>query len=237
MIEIRRQDTDTTCAVCGRTVLLGERLVSFRRIGLEDAMVCELCVDQADARGWTREGAPALPVQLAGREERGLRGLLRPRKRHVTAPEPFDPELLPEDPADAVEASLELFNESTHPRTVSGIARTLGDPRVSVVRRSHREVVVTVAWDLSWYQYRVDMLGVQTVTLQRRGEELTELADDLAAFLAAVAEHAQTVAVAPLWLPTDVARSLGAAMAETRLQLAETLARLRDSQAQLASES
>src|SRR6476646_1222618 len=158
MIEIRRQDTDTTCAVCGRTVLLGERLVSFRRIGLEDAMVCELCVDQADARGWTREGAPALPVQLAGREERGLRGLL-----------------LPEDPADAVEASLELFNESTHPRTVSGIARTLGDPRVSVVRRSHREVVVTVAWDLSWYQYRVDMLGAQTVTLQRRGEELTEL--------------------------------------------------------------
>jgi hypothetical protein len=175
MIEIRRQDTDTTCAVCGRTVLLGERLVSFRRIGLEDAMVCELCVDQADARGWTREGAPALPVQLAGREERGLRALLRPRKRHVTAPEPFDPELLPEDPADAVEASLELFNESTHPRTVSGIARTLGDPKVSVVRRSHREVVVTVAWDLSWYQYRVDMLGVQTVTLQRRGEELAEL--------------------------------------------------------------
>jgi hypothetical protein len=114
-------------------------------------------------------------VQLAGREERGLRSLLRPRKRHVTAPEPFDPELLPEDPADAVEASLELFNESTHPRTVSGIARTLGDPRVSVVRRSHREVVVTVAWDLSWYQYRVDMLGAQTVTLQRRGEELTEL--------------------------------------------------------------
>jgi hypothetical protein len=46
---------------------------------------------------------------------------------------------------------------------------------VSVVRRSHREVVVTVAWDLSWYQYRVDMLGAQTVTLQRRGEELTEL--------------------------------------------------------------
>ena len=58
---------------------------------------------------------------------------------------------------------------------MSGIARTLGDPRVSVVQRSHREVVVTVAWDLSWYQYRVDMLGAQTVTLQRRGEELEEL--------------------------------------------------------------
>jgi hypothetical protein len=175
MIEIRRTNTDTSCAVCGRTVLLGERLVSFRRVGLEDALVCELCLDQADARGWTREGSPALPVQLGERRERGFRGLLKPRRRQVTAPEPFDPELLPDDPADAVEAGLELFNESTHPRTVSGIARTLGDPRVSVVRRSHREVVVTVAWDLSWYQYRVDMLGAQTVTLQHRGEELDEL--------------------------------------------------------------
>ena len=175
MIEIRRQDTDTTCAVCGRTVLLGERLVSYHRIGLDDALVCELCIDQADARGWSREGAPTLPVQLAGRPERGLRGLLRQRRRHVTAPQPFDPELLPDDPADAVEASLELFNESTHPRTVSGIARTLGDPKVSVLRRSHREVVVTVAWDLSWYQYRIDMLGAQTVTLQRRGSEVEEL--------------------------------------------------------------
>jgi hypothetical protein len=175
MIEIHRQDTDTTCAVCGRTVLLGERLVNYHRIGLDDALVCELCIDQADARGWSREGAPTLPVQLAGRPERGLRGLLRQRRRHVTAPQPFDPELLPDDPADAVEASLELFNESTHPRTVSGIARTLGDPKVSVLRRSHREVVVTVAWDLSWYQYRIDMLGAQTVTLQRRGSEVEEL--------------------------------------------------------------
>ena len=175
MIEIRRTNTDTSCAVCGRTVLLGERLVSFRRVGLEDALVCELCLDQADARGWTREGSPSLPVQLGERRERGFRGLLKPRRRQVTAPEPFDPELLPDDPDDAVEAGLELFNESTHPRTVSGIARTLGDPRVSVVRRSHREVVVTVAWDLSWYQYRVDMLGAQTVTLQHRGEELEEL--------------------------------------------------------------
>lgn len=175
MIEIRRQDTDTTCAVCGRTVLLGERLVNYHRIGLDDALVCELCIDQADARGWSREGAPTLPVQLVGRPERGLRGLLRQRRRNVTAPQPFDPELLPDDPADAVEASLELFNESTHPRTVSGIARTLGDPKVSVLRRSHREVVVTVAWDLSWYQYRIDMLGAQTVTLQRRGSEVDEL--------------------------------------------------------------
>ena len=110
------------------------------------------------------------------RRERGLQAAGCARKpRHVTAPEPFDPELLPDDPRDAVEAGIELFNESTHPRTVSGIARTLGDPRVSVVQRSHREVVVTVAWDLSWYQYRMDMLGAQTVTLQQRGDDVDEL--------------------------------------------------------------
>ncbi len=175
MNEIRRHDNETVCAVCGRTLLLGERLVRYRRVGLEDARVCELCLDSADARGWTREGAPALPVQLGERRPKGLRGFLRPRRRELAAPTPFDPELLPQDPADAVEASLELFNESTHPRTVSGIARTLGDPRVSVVQRSHREVVVTVAWDLSWYQYRVDMLGAQPVTLQRRGDDPDEL--------------------------------------------------------------
>jgi hypothetical protein len=177
MIEIRRNDTETTCDVCHRTLLTGERLVRYRRVGEDDALVCELCQAGAEQRGWTKEGAPSLPVQLGERRERGLRGLWPARRptRRVTAPEPFDPELLPEDPHDAAEAGLELFNESTHPRTVSGIARTLGDPRVSVVQRSHREVVVTVAWDLSWYQYRVDMLGAQTVTLQRRGEEIEEL--------------------------------------------------------------
>ena len=88
MIEIRHNDTETRCAVCGRTVLLGERLVNFRRVGLEDALVCELCTDQADARGWTREGSPALPVQLGERRERGLRGMLKQRRRGVTAGRP-----------------------------------------------------------------------------------------------------------------------------------------------------
>jgi len=176
MNEIRRTSTETQCAVCNRTLLMGERLVRYHRFGEEDALVCELCLDSADARGWVREGSPALPVQLGERREKGLRRWLRARPpRGVTAPEPFDPELLPDDPRDAVEAGIELFNESTHPRTVSGIARTLGDPHVSVVQRSHREVVVTVAWELSWYQYRVDMLGAQTVTLQHRGDDIEEL--------------------------------------------------------------
>ena len=175
MIEIGRASSETQCDVCGRTLLTGERFVLYHRVGANDAQVCELCTEGADARGWVREGSPTLPVQLEQRREKGLKRWFQREPRHLTAPEPFDPELLPADPKDAVEAGVELFNESTHPRTVSGIARTLGEPCVSVVQRSHREVVVTVAWDLSWYQYRIDMLGAQTVTLQHRGDDVDEL--------------------------------------------------------------
>ncbi len=177
MIDIRRNDIETACAVCGRTLLLGERLVAYENPEGADARVCELCVDQADALGWIREGALSVPLQLqsARSRPRGLKGFLGGSRQRRGVPEPFTPDALPADPRDAVEAGLELFNESYHPRTVCGIARTLGDPRVSVVMRSHREVVVTVAWDLSWYQFRVDMLGPQPVTLQQRGEDVAEI--------------------------------------------------------------
>jgi len=174
-MEIRRNDMERECAVCGRTLLLGERLVAYKRPAAEDALVCELCLDQADARGWIREGAPTVPLQLWTARPRGWRGLFATRRQPNQPPVPFEPAALPDDPREAVAAGIELFNESTHPRTVSGITRTLGEPRVSVVQRSHREVVVTVAWDLSWYQFRVDMLGAQPVTLQHRGEEVEEI--------------------------------------------------------------
>jgi hypothetical protein len=175
MIEIRRNDIESECAVCGRTLLLGEKLATYHRPAEEDARVCELCLDQADARGWIREGAPAVPMQLWSAPQRGLRGFLTSRRRRTGVPMPFEPEALPDDPRHAVEAGLELFNESTHRRMISGLARTLGEPRVSAIQRSHREVVVTVAWDLSWYQFRIDMLGASPVTLQRRGAELDEI--------------------------------------------------------------
>ena len=78
---------------------------------------------------------------------------------------------------------------------MSGIARTLGDPRVSVVQRNASEIVVTVAWDLSWYQYRIDMLGPRPVTLHRRGEELAEIESRFQAWNAAL-EADGTVALA-----------------------------------------
>ena len=55
-----------------------------------------------------------------------------------------------------VEAA-DLFNDSAYRRTIAGIAKSLGGARVSLLSLSgvNPEVVITVAWDISWYQYRV----------------------------------------------------------------------------------
>ena len=56
--------------------------------------------------------------------------------------------------------------------------RTLaGKPRASIVPLSgvSGELIVTVAWDISWYQYRVSPESAQPVRLAERGHELAEL--------------------------------------------------------------
>jgi len=75
-----------------------------------------------------------------------------------------------------VEAA-ELFNSSPYRRTVGGISKSLGEPQASVILLSgvNAEVVVTVAWDISWYQYRVLPESAQPVRLAERGHELDEL--------------------------------------------------------------
>ena len=77
-----------------------------------------------------------------------------------------------------VERGIEIFNASEHPRTIGGIARTLGEPWVSAVplAESPSEVELTVAWELSWYRYRVDLGDAEDpVTLRDKGEELEQL--------------------------------------------------------------
>jgi hypothetical protein len=74
--------------------------------------------------------------------------------------------------------AVELFNLSEHPRTVSGVARSLGAPVVAV-RPSQTEgsvVMIVVAWELSWYRYEVD-LGNEAagVRVTEQGSELSEL--------------------------------------------------------------
>ena len=75
-----------------------------------------------------------------------------------------------------VEAA-DLFNASAFRRTIAGIAKSLGSPTVSIVPLSgvNFEVVITIAWDLSWYQYRIAPESGQPVRLAERGHELGEV--------------------------------------------------------------
>src|SRR3954453_23358800 len=139
------------CAVCERTLLLGERAIRFAPDGREEFVeVCQLCQERALDHGWVREGAPLGPA--IGRNARRRRTLSLGGifgGNHHSAPGPVVPEpavlrrLSPEDQA-AVEAA-DLFNQSDGLRTVEGITRSLGDPQVSitVLSGSSPDVVLT----------------------------------------------------------------------------------------------
>jgi hypothetical protein len=74
--------------------------------------------------------------------------------------------------------AIEVFNASDHPRTVAGVARSLGAPFV-VVRPSETEgsiVSIVAGWELCWYRYEVDLADEAAgVRVSGRGEELSEL--------------------------------------------------------------
>jgi hypothetical protein len=65
----------------------------------------------------------------------------------------------------------------TRARRRSRISRSLGEPHASIVvlPGQNAEVVITVAWEISWYQYRVSPGSPQPVRLAERGLELGEL--------------------------------------------------------------
>jgi hypothetical protein len=165
------------CAICGRTVLVGERTIRFTPDGHEFVDVCPLCKDEALAHGWVSEGGPGLPVQPGDRQPRGLIARLLGRRR----PPPIEP--MPEPilkklsrGEQAIVEAATLFNLSPHRRTVEGLTRSLGWPAVSIVPLSgtNPEIVITVCWEISWYQYRI-VLSSSQVRLAQRGLEPDDL--------------------------------------------------------------
>jgi hypothetical protein len=96
-----------------------------------------------------------------------------------------------------VERALELFNGSSHQRTVAGLARTLGKPWVSAVPDPAQAsaVSVLVAWELSWYRYRVD-LGDEAdpVMMLDKGEELDQIDESMRAWNAVLDTDGRVVA-------------------------------------------
>jgi hypothetical protein len=96
-----------------------------------------------------------------------------------------------------VERALELFNGSAHQRTVAGLARTLGPPWVSAMPDPNQAsaVSVLVAWELSWYRYRVD-LGDEAdpVMMLDKGEEIDQIDESLRTWNAELDDGGRVVA-------------------------------------------
>ena len=160
-----------SCAVCGRTILRGERVVSYFVPEGGEMRVCALCKPRAEESGWLPPGfaghlaqSPVRRRQRGGMalRERFVRRGQEPRHKAEPEPEP-EPEPAPQP--------LEVFNASSEARKVAGLRRSLGEPRVSV-READAGPLITVAWDLSWYQWSVEGERVRQVA---KGDEISEL--------------------------------------------------------------
>jgi len=111
--------------------------------------------------------------------ESGAPARERPREK------PQDPRHVRAVPTTAevkVERALDLFNGSHHHRTVTGLSRSLGQPYAMAMPDpdAPSTVTVVVAWELSWYRYRVDLGdSAEPVSLQSKGDELADIDEPL----------------------------------------------------------
>ena len=202
--DIRTNQSDIACDICGRTLLRGEHAETFLAGGSRRE-VCDLCTARAQHEGWIREsGGDELELRHTRHDGRGRSFLDRLRTRRERArevqeemaatEEPHDEPQRPEPPrrprhvravptnADLkMQRALEVFNASDHTRTVGGVARSLGAPAVCVRPRTDRPSVVsiTVMWELSWYRFEVDLSDeAGGVRRDAQGDELAELAPE-----------------------------------------------------------
>jgi len=180
---------EATCGICGRSILAGERVHVFVGGG-EEKSVCELCVARAEGLGWRPGNEPE--TEPNGRNHEGrLRRFFQRRDRRPGAPAPAPPAAPPSPPRRRLPQPLEdelgftpferavaRFNASETGRAVAGLTRTLGTPRASVGASAGApdEVRITVAWELSWYQWRVDIADeLSPVVELGKGGEVDQL--------------------------------------------------------------
>jgi len=87
--------------------------------------------------------------------------------------------------------AVERFNSSEERRKVAGLMRSLGEPQAGVRPDQRRQLaLVTVAWELSWYQWEVgaDGEGDEPVREVAKGAEVSELDEEARAWNASVDE-------------------------------------------------
>src|SRR5258708_33643665 len=76
-MRVTKVATTESCAVCERTLLMGERAASFAPSeGAELVDVCPLCQEVAIEAGWIKEGTPTTPTIDNGRRRRRKRKLV-----------------------------------------------------------------------------------------------------------------------------------------------------------------
>ncbi len=82
-----------------------------------------------------------------------------------------------------VQAAQRYYNESPFTNRIRDVRRSLGRPKANLTRVPGEEprAIVTIAWDIVWYQYLVDLrrdlpAGYERVALHREGMDLGELA-------------------------------------------------------------
>jgi hypothetical protein len=172
--DIRTNQSDIACDICGRTLLRGEHAEGFLAAG-QRRQVCDLCTARAQHEGWIREsGGDDLALRHTRGDGRGRSFIERFRARRerarevhedmeadATAPAesapsrhetpqadpPRRPRHVRAVPTNAdlkMERALEVFNASDHTRTVGGVARSLGAPAVSVRPLAERPSVVAI---------------------------------------------------------------------------------------------
>ena len=198
--DIRTNQSDIACDVCGRTLLRGEHAETFLAGGSRRE-VCDLCTARAQHEGWIREsGGDELALRHTRHDGRGrsLRERLRARRERArevqeeAAAAAEEPEESQHEPARAAAArarrphqrgpqdaagagALQRLRPHAHGRRCRPLARRPGSLRAPRTDRPS-VVSITVMWELSWYRFEVDLSDeAGGVRRDAQGDELSEL--------------------------------------------------------------
>jgi hypothetical protein len=135
--DIRTNQVDISCDVCGRTLLRGERAESYLAGG-ERRQVCELCTVRAQHEGWIREDGGDELTLRSSRTERGRGFLEKLRSRRERAREVADE-------AAAEEEAAASTHSASRPGSGEPAAREAAPPPDLPRRPRHVRAVPTNA--------------------------------------------------------------------------------------------